>query len=436
MKALYYLCIGITCRASLGLVQTILISDIEEVYTVKTIAIAGTLDSKGAEFLYVKSVIESLGLKTFTIHSGVFEPMFAPDVSNIEVAEAAGADIREIAARKDRSAGTEVLAQGMEKIVPKLYAEGKFDAIMSFGGTGGTSIVTAGMRALPIGVPKLMVSTVASGNTAPYVGTSDIIMFPSIVDVSGLNSFSTKIFTNAAHAVAGMVSFESAPPMDKKPLIAATMFGVTTPCIDYAREHLERHGYEVLVFHATGTGGQTMESLIDAGFIDGVLDLTTTEWCDELFGGVLAAGPHRLEAAGRCQVPQVVSTGALDMVNFGPYDTVPEAYRGRNLYKHNPSVTLMRTTVEENRQLGEIIADKLNLSEGPTVLMLPLQGVSMLDVEGEAFRGAQEDEMLFNTLRQRINREKVELVEMETDINDQTFAVAAADKLMELMKRK
>ncbi|MDH6675404.1 uncharacterized protein (UPF0261 family) [Paenibacillus sp. LBL] len=402
----------------------------------KTIAIAGTLDSKGAEFLYVKSVIESLGLKTFTIHSGVFEPMFAPDVSNIEVAEAAGADIREIAARKDRSAGTEVLAQGMEKIVPKLYAEGKFDAIMSFGGTGGTSIVTTGMRALPIGVPKLMVSTVASGNTAPYVGTSDIIMFPSIVDVSGLNSFSTKIFTNAAHAVAGMVSFESAPPMDKKPLIAATMFGVTTPCIDYAREHLERHGYEVLVFHATGTGGQTMESLIDAGFIDGVLDLTTTEWCDELFGGVLAAGPHRLEAAGRCQVPQVVSTGALDMVNFGPYDTVPEAYRGRNLYKHNPSVTLMRTTVEENRQLGEIIADKLNLSEGPTVLMLPLQGVSMLDVEGEAFRGAQEDEMLFNTLRQRINREKVELVEMETDINDQAFAVAAADKLMELMKRK
>lgn len=401
----------------------------------KTIAIAGTFDSKGAEFLYVKSVIESLGLKAFMIHSGVFEPMFTPDVSNIEVAGAVGVDISEIAARKDRSAGTEVLAQGMEQIVPKLYAEGKFDAIMSFGGTGGTSIVTAGMRALPIGVPKLMVSTVASGNTAPYVGTSDIIMFPSIVDVSGLNSFSTKIFTNAAHAIAGMVLFESAPPLEKKPLIAATMFGVTTPCIDYAREHLERHGYEVLVFHATGTGGKTMESLIDAGFIDGVLDLTTTEWCDELFGGVLAAGPHRLESAGRCKVPQVVSTGALDMVNFGPYDTVPEAYRDRNLYKHNPSVTLMRTTVEENRQLGEVIADKLNMSQGPTVLMLPLQGVSMLDVEGEAFRGAQEDEMLFNTLRQRIDREKVELMEMETDINDQVFAVAAADKLMELMKR-
>lgn len=402
----------------------------------KTVAIAGTFDSKGAEFSYVKSVIESLGLKTFTIHSGVFEPMFKPDVSNVEVAAEAGVDIREIAARKDRAAGTEALAQGMGKIVPRLYAEGKFDAMLSFGGTGGTSIVTAGMRALPIGVPKLMVSTVASGNTAPYVGTSDIIMFPSIVDVSGLNSFSTKIFTNAAHAIAGMVQFESAPPVDKKPLVAATMFGVTTPCIDYARAHLELHGYEVLVFHATGTGGQTMESLIEAGYIDGVLDLTTTEWCDELVGGVLAAGPHRLEAAGRCKVPQVVSTGALDMVNFGPYETVPEIFRERNLYKHNPSVTLMRTTVGENRQLGEKIAEKLNGSQGPTVLMLPLKGVSMLDVEGEAFHGPEEDKMLFDTLRQRIDRKNVELIEMNTDINDQAFAVAAADKLMELMKRQ
>ncbi|RAR40494.1 Tm-1-like ATP-binding domain-containing protein [Paenibacillus sp. MDMC362] len=402
----------------------------------KTVAIAGTFDSKGAEFSYVKSVIESLGLKTFTIHCGVFEPKFTPDVSNVEVAAAAGVDIREIAARKDRAVGTEALVKGMEKIVPRLYAEGKFDAMLSFGGTGGTSIVTAGMRALPIGVPKLMVSTVASGNTAPYVGTSDIIMFPSIVDVSGLNSFSTKIFTNAAHGIAGMVQFESAPPLDKKPLVAATMFGVTTPCIDYARAHLELHGYEVLVFHATGTGGQTMESLIEAGYIDGVLDLTTTEWCDELVGGVLAAGPHRLEAAGRCKVPQVVSTGALDMVNFGPHETVPEAFRERNLYKHNPSVTLMRTTVGENRQLGEKIAEKLNGSQGPTVLMLPLKGVSMLDVEGEAFHGPEEDKMLFDTLRLRIDRKIVELIEMNTDINDQAFAVAAADKLMELMKRQ
>ncbi|GIP27006.1 hypothetical protein J23TS9_21360 [Paenibacillus sp. J23TS9] len=401
----------------------------------KTIAIAGTFDSKGIEFLYVKSVIESLGLNTFTIHSGVFEPMFTPDVSNAEVGEAAGLDMVEIAARKDRAAGTEALAKGMERIIPRLYAEGKFDGILSFGGTGGTSIVTAGMRALPIGVPKLMVSTVASGNTAPYVGTSDIVMFPSFVDVAGLNSFSTKIFTNAVHAMAGMIQFESEPPRDKKPLIAATMFGVTTPCVTYAREFLEEQGYEVLVFHATGTGGQTMESLIEGGFIDGVLDLTTTEWCDELVGGVLAAGPNRLEAAGRCKVPQVVSTGALDMVNFGPYDSVPEVFKDRNLYKHNPSVTLMRTTVEENRQLGEIIAGKLNQAQGPTVLILPLKGVSMLDVEGEPFRGIEEDEVLFNTLKQNIDRQAVELIEVDTDINDQAFAVAAAKKLVELIQQ-
>lgn len=312
----------------------------------------------------------------------------------------------------------------------------KFDGILSFGGTGGTSIVTAGMRALPIGVPKLMVSTVASGNTEPYVGTSDIIMFPSIVDVAGLNSFSTKIFTNAAHAMAGMVQFESEPPRDKKPLIAATMFGVTTPCVTYAREYLEEQGYEVLVFHATGTGGKTMESLVEGGFIDGVLDLTTTEWCDELVGGVLAAGPHRLEAAGRCKVPQVVSTGALDMVNFGPYDSVPEVFKGRNLYKHNPSVTLMRTTVEENRKLGEIIAGKLNQAQGQTVLMLPLKGVSMLDVTGEPFEGAEEDSALFETLRQQINPDVVQLIEMDTDINDQAFALAAAKRLIELIKQK
>lgn len=400
----------------------------------KTIAIAGTFDSKGAEFSYVKSIIESLGLNAFTIHSGVFEPMFTPDVSNTEVAEAAGLDLTEIAAKRDRAAGTEALAKGMEKLVPKLYAEGKFDGILSFGGTGGTSIVTAGMRALPIGVPKLMVSTVASGNTAPYVGTSDIVMFPSIVDVAGLNSFSTKIFTNAVHAMAGMVQFESEPPQDKKPLIAATMFGVTTPCVDHAREYLEEQGYEVLVFHATGTGGQTMESLIEGGFIDGVLDLTTTEWCDELVGGVLAAGPHRLEAAGRHKVPQVVSTGALDMVNFGPFETVPEVFRSRNLYKHNPSVTLMRTTADENRRLGEIIAGKLNQAEGPTVLMLPLQGVSMLDVEGEPFHGIEEDRVLFDTLRHNIDRNKVELIEVDTDINDQAFAIEAAKKLVKLMQ--
>jgi uncharacterized protein (UPF0261 family) len=402
----------------------------------KTIAIVGTFDSKGTEYAFVRDIIQGLGLNTFTIHSGVFEPMFVPDVSNEEVAQAAGADIHEIAAKKDRALATETLAKGMEMLVPRLYAEGKFDGIISFGGSSGTAIVTPAMRALPIGVPKIMVSTVASGNTSQYVGTSDVIMYPSIVDVAGINTISAKIFTNAAFAIAGMVKFEHIHKIEKKPLVAATMFGVTTPCINYAREYLEKEGFEVIIFHATGTGGRTMENLIESGFFDGVLDLTTTEWCDELVGGVLNAGPHRLEAAGRCNIPQVVSTGALDMVNFAAIETVPEEFQDRNLYKHNPTVTLMRTNVEENRQLGLLLSEKLNMAKSPTALILPLKGVSMIDVKGQPFYGVEEDQMLFSTLREHIDRNVVELIEIDSDINDQKFAIAAAKKLIELMNNK
>lgn len=400
----------------------------------KTIAVVGTFDSKGKELSYVKDILEGLGLNTLTINCGTYEPTVETDISNEEVAKEVGKDIKEIASKRDRALATEVLSKGMEKLIPRLYEEGKFDGIISLGGTGGTSLATPGMRALPVGVPKVMVSTVASGNTEQYVGTSDIIMYPSIVDVSGLNSISIKIFTNAALAIAGMVKFEHDEKVERKPLIAATMFGVTTPCVDTARAYLESLGYEVLVFHATGTGGKTMERLIEDGYFVGVLDITTTEWCDELVGGVLAAGPNRLEAAGRNKVPQVVSVGALDMVNFGPIDTVPEKFRGRKLYRHNPTVTLMRTTVEENRRLGEIIAEKLNMSQGLTTLMLPLKGVSMIDVEGQPFYGPEEDKMLFDTLRENIDRDKVELIEMDTDINDEEFALAAAKKLVELIE--
>lgn len=400
-----------------------------------TIAIAGTFDTKGAEYSYVKELIESLGLGTFTIHTGVFEPTFKPDVSNSEVAEAAGTDIRTLASKKDRALATEVLSKGMEKLLPELYKQGKFDGIISFGGSGGTSLVTPAMRALPIGVPKVMVSTVASGNTSQYVGTSDIIMMPSIVDVAGLNSISTKIFSNAVFAIAGMVKFENTKVMDKKPLIAATMFGVTTPCVTAAREYLEARGYEVLVFHATGIGGQSMEALIDAGFIEGVLDLTTTEWADEIIGGVLNAGPHRLEAAAKNHIPQVVSVGALDMCNFGPYDTVPRKFEGRNLYKHNPTVTLMRTNIEENEAIGKKLVEKLNMAKEKTALFLPLKGVSGIDVEGQPFYGVEEDKALFDILRNGINRNVVEVVEMDCAINDVKFAEAAAQKLIDLMNK-
>lgn len=401
----------------------------------KTIAIAGTFDSKGTEYKYVKELVESLGLNTFTIHTGVFEPLFVPDVSNEEVARAAGEDILIIAEKKDRALATEILSEGMKKLIPKLYAEGKFDGILSFGGTGGTSIVTPGMRELPIGVPKLMVSTVASGNTAQYIGTSDIIMMPSVVDVAGLNSISTKIFSNAVFAIAGMLKFENNKTIEKKPLVAATMFGVTTPAVNYAREYLEERGYEVLIFHATGVGGQSMEALVDGGFIEGVLDLTTTEWCDEVVGGVLNAGPRRLEAAALKGIPQVVSVGALDMVNFGAFDTVPKKFEGRKFYKHNPTVTLMRTNVEENIKIAEKIAEKVNMSKGSTTFMLPLKGVSMIDDENQDFYGVEEDKALFDTLRKELNREKIELLELPLHINDREFAESAAQKLIDLMKK-
>lgn len=401
----------------------------------KTIAIAGTFDTKGAEYLYVKELIESLGLCSFTIHTGVFKPTFEPDISNSEVAEAAGTNIETLVSKKDRALATELLSKGMEKLLPELYKQGKFDGIISFGGTGGTSLVTPAMRALPIGVPKIMVSTVASGNTEPYVGTSDIIMMPSVVDVAGLNSISTKIFTNAVFAIVGMLKFENTKVVEKKPLVAATMFGVTTPCITAAREYLEKRGYEVLVFHATGIGGRSMEALINGGFIEGVLDLTTTEWADEIIGGVLNAGPHRLEAAAKNHVPQVVSVGAIDMCNFGPCESVPEKFLSRNLYKHNPTVTLMRTNKEENQEIGLKLAEKLNLSKEKTALFIPLKGLSAIDVEGQPFYGPEEDKVLFDILRNDVNRNVVEIVEMDCDINDVKFAEAAAQKLIDMMKK-
>ncbi len=406
----------------------------------KTIALAGTFDSKGKEFLYVKDLIESLGFQTLTINTGVFEAAFQADISNDQVVKAAGYKIEKIVADKDRAKATEALAKGMQSLLPKLYEEGKFDGVLSFGGTGGTAIVTPGMRALPIGVPKVMVSTVASGNTQPYIGTSDIIMMPSIVDVAGLNQISTTIFSNAVFAITGMLDFKDKIKIDpsehKKPLIAASMFGVTTPCINHAKSYLEDRGYEVLIFHATGIGGQTMENLILEGFFDGVLDITTTEWVDEIVGGVLNAGPHRLEAAATSRTPQVVSVGALDMVNFGPYNSVPDEFLYRKFYKHNPTVTLMRTTPEENRKVAEVIATKLNQAEESTALLLPLKGVSGLDAEGQDFYGPEEDQVLFDTLRENINPNNVQLLELDMNINDPQFAEAAAEKLIQLIEQK
>lgn len=405
----------------------------------KTIAVAGTFDTKGREFAYVKRLVEELGLKAFMIHTGVFEPAFPVDVSNEEIAAAVGQDIKAIVARKDRALATETLSKGTEKLVPELYRQGKFDGIISFGGSGGTSLITPAMRALPIGVPKVMVSTMASGNVSQYVGTSDILMMPSIVDVAGLNKISKMIFSNAVLAIAGMVDGRARLKADEeahKPLIAASMFGVTTPCVDAAKDYLEQNGYEVLVFHATGTGGRTMDALINEGFFAGVLDLTTTEWADQVVGGVLAAGEERCAAAINKQIPQVVSVGACDMVNFGPIDTVPKQFAGRNLYKHNPTVTLMRTTVEECKTIGEKLAEKWNAAQVPMTVLLPKRGVSMIDAEGQPFEGVEQRRVMYETIKNGIDNPLVEIKEMDNNINDKEFALTAARRLIELIESK
>ncbi len=325
------------------------------------------------------------------------------------------------------------MARGAEAVVRRLRAEGRLQAIVALGGSGGTSIAARAMRALPVGVPKLIVSTMASGDTRPYVGATDVTMTYSVVDISGINAISERILANAAAAIAAMAQVEVPERLDARPLIGATMFGVTTPCVTRARERLEELGYEVLVFHATGTGGQSMEALVRDGFLAGVLDVTTTELADELVGGVLSAGPERLDAAGELELPQVVSLGALDMVNFGPRDTVPDRFRGRNLYEHNPTVTLMRTTPGECRELGRTIGRKLSAARGPTALFVPLRGVSMIAVEGGPFHDPAADEALREGLHETLS-DAVEVHELDLDINDPAFAEAMADRLHELVQ--
>jgi uncharacterized protein (UPF0261 family) len=328
----------------------------------------------------------------------------------------------------------DVMTRGAAVVAAKLYAAHRFDAVIGIGGSAGTVIASNAMRALPIGVPKVMVSTVASGDTRPYVGIKDITMMYSVVDIAGLNRISTQILANAAGAIVGMVETE-VPSQQERPLIAASMFGNTTPCVDLARGVLEAAGFEVLVFHATGAGGMTMESLIADGYVDGVLDITTTEWADQLCGGVFSAGPKRLEAAALAGIPQVVAPGCLDMVNFAAPETVPSKYAGRKFFRWNPNVTLMRTDVEENRELGRILAGKINQSTGPVRVLMPLCGVSQLDSAGCEFWSPESDQALFNSLKEHL-RGDIPVIELKTNINDAAFAERAAQELLELLSTR
>ncbi len=398
-----------------------------------TIAVLGTLDSKGEEHAFVAGLIAARGHKPLLIDVGTGGPATVPpDITREQVAAAAGIDLAALLARKDRGECVVAMTKAAPALVAKLAAEGRIHGIISLGGGGGTAIGTAAMRALPLGFPKLMVSTLAAGNVAPYLGTKDITMMPSIADVAGLNRLSRVIFTRAAGAICGMV--ESEPVIDSaRPLVVASMFGNTTACVTEAKKVLEAAGYEVLVFAATGAGGRIMESVIESGIVSGVLDLTTTEWADELVGGVLNAGPERMDAAAKAQVPVVVGPGCLDMVNFGEQASVPAQFKSRTFYIHNPQVTLMRTTAAECAELGRIVAEKANAYTAGSVIMLPTLAISVISAEGKPFHDAAADQALFTALKQHA---RVPVREFAEEINSPAFAQACAQQLIELMQAK
>lgn len=401
----------------------------------KIVVLFGSLDTKGKDYAFVKERIEEKGFQAFVIDVGVMgEPLFKPDINADTVAKAGGESLVSLRQKKDKGHAMAVMTKGAAEIAKKIYAEGNLDAIFGMGGSAGTAIISAAMRALPLGVPKVLVSTVASGDTKPYVGTKDIVMIPSIVDVAGVNAISVDIYSRAVGALTGMMETE-VPEIESKPLIAASMFGNTTKLIEQCKEIMEVENYEVMVFHATGTGGMTMEDLIENDYFIAALDLTTTELADELCGGVMSAGPRRLTTAGLKGIPQVVAPGCLDMVNFWAIDTVPEKYKNRKLYPWNPNVTLMRTNPEENTKLGQIMAERLNQSKGPTAVFFPLKGLSQLDSPGEDFWWPEANEALLNALKENL-RKDIPLIEVDANINDAEFAKAVTDKMFEFLSKR
>ncbi|MCW2861919.1 MAG: hypothetical protein JWP48_3627 [Actinoallomurus sp.] len=404
-----------------------------------TVVLVGTLDTKEQEYRWLRDRLVEAGCEVTVVDVGTFsDGAGLADVGSRTVAEAAGTELGTLREARDRGAAMEAMAAGAARIVRESYDRGALHAVLAVGGSSGSAVAARALRALPIGVPKLLVSTMASGDVGPYVGEADVTLMYSVVDISGLNSISRAVLGNAAAAVAGMaLRYERArageAAQETNRLIGATMFGVTTPAVDEAREHLTALGYEVVVFHATGSGGRAMEALAESGLLAGVLDLTTTELADDLVGGVLSAGPHRLEAAGRRGIPQVVSVGALDMVNFGPRDSVPDRFNDRLLYVHNPTVTLMRTTRTEMATLGARIAEKLAAATGPVEVFLPIEGVSAIDVAGGPFEDAEADAACFQALAKGLAGSEVAVHEIDAAINDPGFGRSAAQALHELI---
>ncbi|MBI4531455.1 MAG: Tm-1-like ATP-binding domain-containing protein [Candidatus Latescibacteria bacterium] len=405
----------------------------------KTILMIGAFDTKGQEYAFLRERILARGHTVLTVNTGVLgsTDLFPVDVQAEEVAKAGGGGIEALRSKRDRGEAMKVMAAGAPVVVKSLYEKGRFDGIIGMGGTGGTTVVTSGMRVLPLGVPKVCVSTAASGETSLYVGTKDVTMLPSIVDVAGINRISRIIFSRAAGAICGMVEVEPPVAAQDKPIITASMFGNTTECVNACVTALSDTGYEVLVFHATGTGGKTMESLVSEGLVDAVLDITTTEWADAICGGIFDAGLDRLSAPGRMGVPHLIVPGCVDMVNFGAPETVPKAYReaGRTFYEWNPSVTLMRTNAEENQRMGEIFAEKANAAKGPVAFLIPLRGVSILDGDGQPFCDRAVDRVMFDAIMGSV-RKNIPVVELDNNINDPQFSAKAVEMILDLISKR
>ncbi len=405
-----------------------------------SVVLVGTLDTKGVEYGWLRERLLRAGVEVITVDTGIMnEPRVPADVPREAVARAAGTELSELRAAADRGAAVTTMARGAEATLLRLHAEGRLHGVLAMGGSGGTSIATRAMRALPLGVPKVMVSSMASGDVAPYVGSADITMMYSVVDIAGINSVSGPVLANAVAAVTGMAEAYARSAMElrrpprlgsgPRPLIAASMAGVTTIGVDAARERLTELGYEVLVFHVSGTGGRTLETLAGQGIFAGVLDLTLSELADDLCGGILTAGPDRLSAAGRAGIPQVVSLGALDMVKFGPLESLPERVRHRRIHVHNPSITVIRTTGAECAELGRRVAAKLRAATGPTAVCVPLRGLSTLGAPGGPYHDPDADGALFSALREGLRGSAARIHDYDTHINDPDFGRAAADRL-------
>ena len=402
----------------------------------KAILIIATLDTKGPETQYLKDLIQRSGFKALVMDTGILgAPAFEPNLSRDEVAKAGGTQIEELIRNREKGRAIQAMAEGSKKIVQQLYREGKIAGIVGLGGAQGTEIGTSAMRALPVGVPKLMVSTVASGYAqfGTYVGTKDLLMMHSVVDILGLNVFSRTILSNAAGAMMGMVERRAKIEQPEKKQIGMTIYGTTTPGCMVAKAYLESKDFEVVAFHPNGTGGRAMEEMVEEGILNGVLDMTTHELIDELVGGLHRAGPNRLEGAGRKGIPQVVVPGSIDFIVTGPASSLPPEYRKRKYISHNPSMTLVRTSSEEMKTVGKIMASKLNEARGPTIVMIPLRGFSYPNRKGEALYDEEGNQAFMKTLKRDLKGVKV--IEIDAHINDPEFANEAAQIMEKLLSK-